>query len=638
MHKNYYFFLMALLCTAAGYSQCTPPDITGTAGPSGSICAGSSATLTASITGDGNLAWYNAATGGTQVGTGGTFETPSLSATTSFWVEAQSSGVPGAPVSGGGKTFPGNSASSVVAGTSPWGLVFNAYEGFILNSVQVFLASGSPGTLVIELKDSNFNVLETTTIATPAGGTASNPVPFTVPLDYTIAPGNGYRLVAVSSPTMIRDFSSGVAFPYPIGTLGAITQGTINNSNSNSGLYYFFYNWNFSPYSVCASEREEVVVNVTTIDLPTAGPQSFCGAATVSSLMAEGTALQWYSSLSGGSALSGTMPLSGGNYYVSQTIDGCESARTQVAVTVNPVPEAPEAMAQSFCGSGTVSSLMAGGSNLSWYAAETDEEALTGAEPLLTGMYYVSQTQNGCESLRTAVEVTINTTDIPGVQEMSFCDAAFAADLYADGENLQWYDSDAGGTPMPEDTPLVTGIYYVSQTLNDCESPLTEVAVTIHETPAIPDGEAMQDFVAGETIEDLEVEGENMAWYTDEELTNPVPVSTMLTNGAVYYVTATTNGCTSSALQVTVNEVLRAAGHELKSLTCYPNPASTYLNLDNATPIESINIYTLHGQKVLESKPGTTTAALDVSLLAAGSYIVKVAAGNAVQTIRIIKQ
>lgn len=71
--------------------------------------------------------------------------------------------------------------------------------------------------------------------------------------------------------------------------------------------------------------------------------QSFCSGATVASLGATGSGIQWYAASSGGSSLATSTALSDGNhYYASQTVSGCESvARFGVAVTINVAPAAP---------------------------------------------------------------------------------------------------------------------------------------------------------------------------------------------------------------------------------------------------------------------------------------------------------
>ncbi len=60
--------------------------------PSISICENSATTLSASAVSGGTLAWYDSAIGGIQLATGSTFVTPSLSTTTSYWVEETENG------------------------------------------------------------------------------------------------------------------------------------------------------------------------------------------------------------------------------------------------------------------------------------------------------------------------------------------------------------------------------------------------------------------------------------------------------------------------------------------------------------------------------------------------------------------
>ncbi|MBF2024941.1 hypothetical protein H0I72_10920, partial [Flavobacterium psychrophilum] len=55
-----------------------------------------------------------------------------------------------------------------------------------------------------------------------------------------------------------------------------------------------------------------------------------------------------------------------------------------------------------------VSDLVAIGTGIKWYNAVTAGVQYTGTEVLGTGIYYASQTTNGCESLRTAVSVTVS--------------------------------------------------------------------------------------------------------------------------------------------------------------------------------------------------------------------------------------
>lgn len=72
---------------------------------------------------------------------------------------------------------------------------------------------------------------------------------------------------------------------------------------------------------------------------PVAADQSVCLNAMVSDLKAEGTNLKWYSADTGGLLLDPNTILTSGPYFVSQTINGFESFRTKINVTVNQPTE-----------------------------------------------------------------------------------------------------------------------------------------------------------------------------------------------------------------------------------------------------------------------------------------------------------
>ena len=67
---------------------------------------------------------------------------------------------------------------------------------------------------------------------------------------------------------------------------------------------------------------------------PTASNQSVRSGARVSDLVATGQDLKWYDVAQGGTALSLNSIVVAGTYYVSQTVNGTESARTSIVVTI----------------------------------------------------------------------------------------------------------------------------------------------------------------------------------------------------------------------------------------------------------------------------------------------------------------
>lgn len=85
-------------------------------------------------------------------------------------------------------------------------------------------------------------------------------------------------------------------------------------------------------------ELDNILVAPVTA-LPTTSAQVICGATplVVSSLTATGSNLKWYTTASGGTAMDPGDPISAGTYYVSQTLNGIESARASKVVTLSSV-------------------------------------------------------------------------------------------------------------------------------------------------------------------------------------------------------------------------------------------------------------------------------------------------------------
>jgi len=277
---------------------------------------------------------------------------------------------------------------------------------------------------------------------------------------------------------------------------------------------------------------------------------------TIANLSATGTAIKWYSVSGGGTALPTTTPLSTGTYYASQTVGGCESiTRFSVAVTVNTTPSAPTGLAaQTFC-SGTlptVAGLIATGTSIKWYDAESAGNLLAGSTSLVNGThYFASQTINGCESiLRYEVTATVNVTpNAPaGSASQSLCSGVTAtiASLTATGTAIKWYAAATGGAALATTTAVTNNThYYASQTVTGCESSSRmDVTVTI---TAAPTGSAAQSFCSENlpTIANLAATGTGIQWYAAATGGTALASSAPLTTATTYYASQTISGCES---------------------------------------------------------------------------------------------
>lgn len=70
----------------------------------------------------------------------------------------------------------------------------------------------------------------------------------------------------------------------------------------------------------------------------------------------------------------------------------------------------------------------------------------------------------------------------------------------------------------------------------------------------------------------------------------------------------------------------------------YPNPVENVLNISNTQELSAIKVYNVLGQLVLDKRIGSTKAAIDVSNLSSGTYVVKVTTDKEMKTFKVVKQ
>lgn len=179
--------------------------------------------------------------------------------------------------------------------------------------------------------------------------------------------------------------------------------------------------------------------------------------------------------------------------------------------------------------------------------------------------------------------------------------------------------------------------YTATLTVGDCGSISTDVVVEVIET-ALPIAADQQTFDEGETLADLDVEGTEITWYSDVAGTTELPNTTLLVDGATYYVSQTVDDCESEIVAITVTEELAVADHTIAGFAYYPNPVSNVLFLRANTLIDSVVVYNHIGQSVLDLKLNATEGQVDFSSLPTGAYFIKVASEGKITTNKLIKK
>ena len=180
--------------------------------------------------------------------------------------------------------------------------------------------------------------------------------------------------------------------------------------------YYVLQGKSYYNYAYCRSDLTEFYVYDTSVPPLALNSQSFCKIDTpkISDIAVSGINLKWYDS-QGNILPTTTLLQDQTKYSVSQTSGTCESAKTEITITLND-PNPPTGNAsQTFCGAQMpkISDILVTGQNIKWFDAAGNILATT--TPLTDGKtYFASQTLNGCESTqKLAVTVSVKNGGIP---------------------------------------------------------------------------------------------------------------------------------------------------------------------------------------------------------------------------------
>jgi hypothetical protein len=383
--------------------------------------------------------------------------------------------------------------------------------------------------------------------------------------------------------------------------------------------------------------------------------------------------LQWYNS--SGSAIGTTATptstaVGSQTYQVTQTADGCESARASLVVTINPIPAQPAVNNISYCQAQTdqpaqtVQPLTANGTGLRWYvsansattAAPTPTISQTGVQT-----YQVTQTINSCESERATIQVAINTTPAPVASKTlySYCINDQATPLEATaatGASLRWidpYGRQYTNAPIPAtanaNVDAFGDPFYVYQVgSNGCYSPRTTIRVIVNTTPSLALLAPASSVNLGETAQiRLQFTGSAPYSYTLTEgysgvsRTSDTTISVLPRATTTYQILGVRNGCgtgspgSPATVTITVRVPTITTNTLPYSTLCtglslsVPFAASGQFNSGNTFQIELASVsdttkkYTI--QSVSTGSPITATLPASIP---GGQYLVRAVASN----------
>lgn len=392
-----------------------------------------------------------------------------------------------------------------------------------------------------------------------------------------------------------------------------------NTGQTAVGLYTFYVTATDS-LNGCESRKDTVTLHINSAPVrPTASDQSVCFGNNIPSLTSSGTIQLWYtnSALTNqvhvGSPYNTGMTAAGTyTYYVSDSTTGCpKSPADTVTLTIHALPSKPVASDVSSCFGSSTPSLTAlgtGSDTIKWYTSAM--VFIQYGNPLVTGLsspgaynYYVTQTDSllGCISPKDTATLTIHFTPQPAANNQTSCFGGSAAVLTASGSNLKWYNTSM--TLVYSGNPYNTGLtavgidtFYVTQTLNGCESSSKMVILTINPIPSIPVA-ADHTICFEQTTPLLTTTGTNVQWYINPGLTTLVHSGSTYNTGLTsvgnytFYVTQSALGCASHSDTVHLNiEPLPARPLTADQNACFGYPIPNLVAA--STGSDSVTWYT----------------------------------------------
>lgn len=529
-----------------------------------SRCGNGTVTLTASSSQ--NLNWYDAPTGGTLLGSGSSFTTPSLNTSTTYYLEVGSCSAR-IPVQA---IINSTSAAPSASNVTRCGPGTDTLTATASDPISWYDAP-SGGLLVGNGSSFTTPFLNSTTTYYAVAGTScpSASVPVQAIVNSAASPvASDVNACGPASVTLTATSADPVAW-YAVPTGGTILATTYNFVTpvlSQPTTYYA------EAVSSCPSPRIPVTANITTVGTPTGVDASRCGPGSVVLSASAIDPVTWWDASTGGtqvaSGINFTTPAlsSTTTYYAQSTNGGCNSARVPVIAEIIITP--PPAVTSGInCGPGTVTLSASSTDTISWYDAATGGTLLgTGSSfttPVIsTTTTYYAAAGTSCPSVRVPVDAVISSQAAdPTVTDGARCGNG-TVDLTASSPfPVSWYDAPNGtllGTGLTFTTPSIstTTVYYAVAGVTGCESNPVAVNAVVNPLPADPlVTDASNCGPAQLTL--LASASDPMTWYDAASGGNVVTTGTSyqatFTATTTYYVEANNGTCSSNRIPVTAS-------------------------------------------------------------------------------------
>ncbi|MEQ9188856.1 MAG: DUF1573 domain-containing protein [Cryomorphaceae bacterium] len=449
---------------------------------------------------------------------------------------------------------------------------------------------------------------------------------------------------------------------------------TFNTGQSIAGSFVYYAT---QTVNGCTSNWDSAIVTVLSPpSAPVALDTVICEGLVIPDLTANGANLIWYadaaldSVLASGSSFTTNESTEGTyHYYVTQSMNGCESEPDTSTLIITGAPLAPIASDYVVCDGEVVPLIVAQGTSIQWYD-DTALSNLVGLGSLLdtqltqvgTYHFYATQTENGCAGPPdTATVVIIAIPPAPSVNDTSICFGGDNPAFHLGNENGIWYDNESLLIPVWEgdsfkSDEIAVGIYtyYVTQQDSGCESAADTITFSILPRPLVTLNSYSEAIITGDSVELQAFNAIAYTWSPAAGLStvtgNSVMASPQVTT--TYTVTGVNEeGCSNDTnATITVMPLgLASALSDRLILSAYPNPNRGKFTIELVVPVRDdyeINIINKLGEIVQTSniqaedfvRGNTWRHEYSLGHLASGIYLIHLHNDYALRVLKVVVQ
>jgi len=600
-------------------NTCNAPS-TPSASGSQTICIGSATTLTAS--GTGTLGWYSSAIGGTYLGTGNSFATPTLTNNTTFYVQdstcafsirtsvAVSATQPTVNIAGTNTVCLNSTAILTASGATSYtwstsqltntiAVTPSVTTIYTVTGADAFGCMSSKTKTITTVALPSVTITGATTICPSTGIflTASGANTYTWNTGSTAAsilaaPASSFvytvtgkatstgcvktqtALVTVSVPTVVITGSTSVCK----GTLVNLTVGGANTYTWSTGTQST--NINVTPtvttvYSVSAKDvfgcNGSDTHTITVLQTPTVSitGNSVTCLGTPVTLTANGASS--YTWNSGSLNTVETFTPSSLTVYSVTGVDGngCLGSSTKT-ISINALPTLSISGANSICVGGSVNLNVTGASSYTWNTSSTSS-SISVSPTVTTNYSVIGRAANTCTNIATTT-VTVNALPILTISGNSTICNGSSAIIDVSGANTYTW-SNTSNSPTITITPSITTTYSViGKDLNNCTNTAVQT-VTVNPLPVLNVSSTNTMLCTGETATLSVLGASSYTWSDNSNGTDLVVSPSSTTNYTVTGVDA--NNCSNSTVftqSVSVCTGIHEAYSNSNSVVVFPNP------------------------------------------------------------------